>query len=331
MQTQISSWLNACNRTDKLNILCVPTHERYETGLAKTGHNFYAIRNQHTKNWNTTYAPIPSNYLVFDQNEGPPAHITFDLVLSQNRFGQYQLLAPYAQRFGIPLITLEHTLTVPNWDDNTRHQMKLMRGHVNLFISDYSIDNWGYNKNDSSVQVIRHAVNTDLFKPTIPFAERNNTVLEVANDFVNRDWCLNFSQYMRVTAGLPCTRVGDTPGFSLPAKDDKDLANFYATSRVFINTHHISPIPMSLLEAMSAGCACVSIKSAAIPEYIQDGKNGFIVDNDKDMRSALEFLLGNVKEAERIGTAARQTILEKCSMDRFTTEWNELFQKVILK
>ena len=30
--------------TEKLNILTFPTHERYESMLAKTGHNFYAYR-----------------------------------------------------------------------------------------------------------------------------------------------------------------------------------------------------------------------------------------------------------------------------------------------
>lgn len=332
MQTQITSYLRVLNRDNKLNILTVPTHERFETGLSATGHNFYAVTSQHTKNWNEIYAPCPSNYHVYDMKKGQsfPDHVEFDLALSQNKFGQFQILAPIAQHFGIPLICLEHTLPVPSWDNNVRQQMVNMRGTANVFISDYSVNMWGFNKADSSVKVIRHMVDTDLFKPSVPFKERNNAILEVANDFINRDWCLNFQQYMRVTQGLPCVRVGDTPGFSEPAKNDEDLADHYADNRIFINTHHVSPIPTSLLEAAAAGCAIVSCNTCAIPEFFTDGVNALLCDNDKDMRSALEFLLSNEKEAERLGNAARKMIKEKCSKERFINQWNELFNQIVL-
>ena len=45
---------------EKLNILTFATHERYEENLCKTGHNFYSLK--FGKEWDTTYAPVPSNY-----------------------------------------------------------------------------------------------------------------------------------------------------------------------------------------------------------------------------------------------------------------------------
>ena len=45
MLSPISSIIRAATRkSGKLNILTFPTHERYETMLCKTGHNFYAYR-----------------------------------------------------------------------------------------------------------------------------------------------------------------------------------------------------------------------------------------------------------------------------------------------
>ena len=46
MPTKMSSIIRGATRTpvEKLNILTFPTHERYETMLCKTGHNFYAYR-----------------------------------------------------------------------------------------------------------------------------------------------------------------------------------------------------------------------------------------------------------------------------------------------
>ena len=53
-------------QNEKLNILTFPTHERYESMLAKTGHNFYAYRAEGIKDWNETYAKMPENYIVLD-------------------------------------------------------------------------------------------------------------------------------------------------------------------------------------------------------------------------------------------------------------------------
>ena len=54
MLSPITSIIRAATRKkeDKLNILTFPTHERYESMLAKTGHNFYAYRAEGIKDWN---------------------------------------------------------------------------------------------------------------------------------------------------------------------------------------------------------------------------------------------------------------------------------------
>ena len=68
-----------------LNILTFPTHERYESNLAKTGHNFFSWveRNVTKPKWDEDYAAIPNNYTVLDPNRGVrqiPEFIDIDLV-----------------------------------------------------------------------------------------------------------------------------------------------------------------------------------------------------------------------------------------------------------
>ena len=74
-------------------------------------------------------------------------------------------------------------------------------------------------------------------------------MLKVANDFVGRGNILGYDLFRRVTDGLPVRIVGETPGLSLPAKDLDDLINEYQTSRISINTAHMSPVPYSVLES----------------------------------------------------------------------------------
>ncbi len=319
----------ACRKPeDKLNILCATTHSRYETGLAMTGHNFYAFQHDSfIKGWNKQQAPQPDNYRVFDislKEKQIPDHIDFDLILSQNKFGQFQILSQIATHMHLPMVSLEHTLPMPQWSKIDLMNPQNMRGAINIFISDYSVEKWEWDRRDDTI-VIRHGVDTDLF--TNYDLARENHILTVANDYIGRDWCLNFRQYQMVTQGLPVFPVGDTRGLSKPAESTQQLVEIYNRSRIFLNTAHISPIPTSLLEAMACGCACVSIKASEIPFYIEHGVNGFLAENDEDMRRYLEILMTDENLAKQFGEAARESIIEKCSLPRFVAEWDEVFQK----
>ncbi len=166
----VRSILRAATRSpeEPLNILCAPTHERFETGLAKTGHRFWAIRCPQVKGWNQVYAPVPSNYVLLNPERGEnqiPPEVSFDLVLSQNKFGQYNILSEFAKQLHVPLISLEHTLPVPTWPGRALEQLKAMKGHVNVFISEFSRKAWGW--------AMSARVHISLF----------NLIVEVESDF----------------------------------------------------------------------------------------------------------------------------------------------------
>ena len=320
--------LQKAKQRDKYNCLTVPTHERYETSLSKTGHNFYALRNPQVKDWKTCYAPVPPNYTVFNikkQENQIPHHLSFDMVLSQNKFGQYQILAPIAKEMDIPLITVEHTAKMPWWNKQQMAQLQEMRGQLNVFITDWSLKSWEW-ENRGDTYIIEHCVDTDLFKPDENIEPKNH-ILTVGNDYIGRDSVLNFSQYKRVCLdkGLPTRAVGDTPGLSKAAATTEELVSEYQNSRIFLNTHHISPMPTSLLEAMACGCAIVTCATAAIPTYINHGDNGFLYNTDEECLEYLLALLNDEDLAIHIGIQARKTIMERCTLERFVNEWQMIF------
>lgn len=307
----------------EFNILCGPTHERYQSNLDELPFNFYMMNHESFVKWKTDHAPIPDNHILC--NSLP--NIQLDCVLSQNKFSQFQILSQYAKKYNIPLISLEHTLPPPqkNWYDKYFAQYNQMRGHVNVFISDYSRKAWGFDETNSTI--INHCVDSDVFKYSDE--KRNGHILTVANDYINRNMFLNFSQYKRVTNGLPVMPVGDTPGFSKKAESIEELVKYYQSSLVFLNTAHISPIPMSLLEAMACGCCVVSCKTCAIPEYVEHGVTGLLAENDGEMREYLEYYLNNPDEARQIGYNASVVIREKFNKTRFSTDWFNVFRSVM--
>lgn len=324
--------ISKCNRVRnrKLNILVCPTHERYESGLAKTGHNFYSFRGKNIKEWYTKYAPIPDNYTILS-GEGLdqiPKNIEFDLVLSQNQFGQFPVLKEISQYYQIPLVTLCHTMPCSAWTPEIIDSVSECFGDVNIFISEYSKKSWenlcGTIKN---AIVIGHMTDTTIFNHKSK--SRENKILTVANDYIGRNSVLNFDQYLKVTNGLPTFPVGDTKGFSEKAKSVDELVDFYNSFKIFLNTAHVSPIPMSVLEAMACGNIVVSCNTCAIPEYIEHGVNGFLADNDTDMRAVLESLINvDEKYLSHMRENAVKTIKEKCSQEVFLSKWNKIFYEV---
>lgn len=320
-------------RRDKYNILTFCTHERYETQLAKTGHNFYAYGAEGIKTWNENYGPRPDNYHLLDSRHGAnqiPLYLDLDFVLSQNKFGQFQIALQVARQLHLPIVSLEHTLPATWWSDQQLEMCRLMRGHHNVFISEFSLGEWGWEPEDDT-SVVHHSVDTDTFcLPTSP--DRKPYALSVVNDWINRDWCCGYRLWQDILSNLEngwdkVRVVGDTPGLSKPARSIPELVKEYQTAQVFLNTSLISPVPTALLEAMACGCAVVSTATCMIPEIIEHGHNGFLSNNPQELSDYAQHLLDSPEEASKMGRMAALTIKEKFSEPRFIKEWNSVFDK----
>lgn len=309
------------NKKEKYNILTFPTHERYESQLCKTGHNFYSFTTQNFKHWNKDQTEVPVNYHILPDSQ-IAGYLNYDFILVQSKFWQYQVAQQINQQLSLPIICLEHTLPTPQTMNKSNiEEMRKMNGDVNVFISEFSKKAW-----DMSGFVIHHGIDSKTFSPND--TEKKSTVLTVANDFVNRDYCLNYSGWKRVTDGMNTKLVGDTKGLSEPAKSVEDLVNEYNSCSVYFNSSTLSPIPTSLLEAMSCGCAVVSTATCMIPEIIKNGENGYISNDENQLKKYINNILTDESLRKTLGQNARKTVTEMFSEDKFVNEWNKLFDKV---
>lgn len=312
------------SKPEKYNILTFPTHERYESQLCKTGHNFYSCHIENNKTWNKKQTPVPSNYYILPENQ-VKSYIDFDFILVQSKYWQYQLAMNIVEKRQLPIVVLEHTLPTPETVAEEHIQsMKKMLGHINIFISEFSKNEWGI---DHNPKVIYHGVDSETFKPLD--VEKEDYILTVANDFKNRDYCLNYSGWSRVTEDLNTKLVGENNGDgSLVCSNTEDLVREYNQCSIYLNTTTLSPIPMSLLEAMSCGCAVVSTATCMIPEVIEDGVNGYISNNEEVLRSRIKDLQNNPELRKSMGENARKTIQTMFSEKKFLDEWNNIFDTI---
>ncbi len=111
--------------------------------------------------------------------------------------------------------------------------------------------------------------------------------------------------------------------FVTPAPDEM-LPSLYRQAAVFVlpSVHHTvygREIPVSellglvVLEAMASGTPVVCSRLGGLPEIVQHGVTGFLVDpgNVEELRERLSEVLGDTGLARRMGRNARELVLER--------------------
>ncbi len=320
-----------CFPRKRLNILTAPAHERFQSNWSRLDHNFYLVHCPNGKTWDERYAKLPDNHTLVKREAGifVRPDVEIDLVVSHNKFDNFQTLSPISKQFRIPLISIEHTAPVPNWPPQQIAAMRdKMRGDYNVFITDWSREQWGWKKDECDV--IYHGVDSEVFKP-VP-AEKKNYILTTVNEYSRqvRHWCCGFPMFQEIVKNdLPWKNLGNDPGFSEPAKDINDLVYHHSEAAVFLNTASFSPIPMSVLEAMSCGGCVVSLASCEVPNIITHGENGFLGTNAEELRKLCVDLLNQPELRYKVGQNARKTIQERFSLSKSISNWDSLFRKAM--
>lgn len=314
----------SCRVGEPLKILTSPTHEGYEWMLAQTGHEFYGVPTPVLKPWNETFRTRPANYFVTKRANEVPAFWDYDLVLIHSR-GQYRALGAYAEYHNLPLIVTEHTL--PDHDVSREEHIPLLNRRLTtpVFVSDFNVKLWNFPADKATM--IPQGVDQRTFCPGD--SERKSQLLSVVNLWKQRDKACGYYLWEKVTKGLPTKVLGENPGLSFPAKDLTELVAAYQGSTVFLNTSKWSSSPLTLFEAMACGCAIVSTCTTSIPSVIKHGENGLLSNSPDDLRRFCQELLADPERARELGAAARQTILDRYSIERFTSDWNNLFERVM--
>jgi len=86
------------------------------------------------------------------------------------------------------------------------------------------------------------------------------------------------------------------------------------------------------LEAMSCGKAVIGCQGQGIDEVIEHRKNGWLIPADglEQLVQGLSVLLGSPEVCARIGTAARQTILEKLTLSHQAQQLVRIYRQGVL-
>jgi glycosyltransferase involved in cell wall biosynthesis len=94
---------------------------------------------------------------------------------------------------------------------------------------------------------------------------------------------------------------------------DKKLPKLYQAADVFAFSTFYEHHPFAVLEAMATGLPVVTTTVGGIPETIDSGRNGFLVEpfNQRQFADRILYLLEHPAEAAEMGSKARKTVEER--------------------
>jgi UDP-glucose:(heptosyl)LPS alpha-1,3-glucosyltransferase len=130
-------------------------------------------------------------------------------------------------------------------------------------------------------------------------------------------------RWHRLTARL---RIADYLTFIGPSER---VCEFHHAADVLVHPTYYDPCSRVVLEAMVASLPCITTRWDGASEMIEDGVNGYVLDDPRDTRTLADRVeqLRDAGLRKRLGEAAA-TLRERVSMARHTSEMMALYDEM---
>jgi len=115
--------------------------------------------------------------------------------------------------------------------------------------------------------------------------------------------------YKKMSEDLGISELVIFTGF-LP---DADLATAYASSEVLVIASTFETQGLVVLEALASGTPVVGIRSRAIPEFVKEGKNGCLFQEDTCAEAIQRCLLRSESMMMSAVSSAREFSVDSCT------------------
>lgn len=127
-----------------------------------------------------------------------------------------------------------------------------------------------------------------------------------------------------------CRRLGIAEHVCFLGERD-DVSDLVAASDVFVLSSVSEAMPLALLEAMALGRACVATRVGGIPEIVTHGKNGLLAPakDAQALAAWVTLLLEDAEIRQRLGEAARQTVMEHFDGRQMVAAYENLYAEVL--
>ncbi len=105
-----------------------------------------------------------------------------------------------------------------------------------------------------------------------------------------------------------------------------DLLKSYQNADIFVFPSHYEGFPYALMEAISCGLPCVGTRVGGIPDILNNGKNGILVNakNPTELAEGIRTLIENDQYRKEIGLLARMHAMSNYSISKSIKDFKKI-------
>jgi len=186
------------------------------------------------------------------------------------------------------------------------------------------------------VKVIYNGVDTNVFKPSEP--TNGKVILYVGRLIPEKGYQKVIELMPEIRERVPNTTFLIVGGkahqksnvegvhFLGPIKHEFLPAVYNSTDIFVLPTDREEGMPMTVLEAMACGKTCVTTSKVNV---VSSGWDGYVIDDPHNFKETLIELLQEDGVRNIKGKNARQTVLEKYSVDKMVADHVKLYEEVL--
>jgi glycosyltransferase involved in cell wall biosynthesis len=111
----------------------------------------------------------------------------------------------------------------------------------------------------------------------------------------------------------------------------EEMPEILGQADIFVLPSISESMPFSLLEAMACGNACVASRVGGIPEIINHGKNGYLVNpgDSNELADSMNLLIGDAALRAKLGHEAKEHIARDFSLKGTVRLTREMFLSIL--
>ncbi|MBL4675084.1 MAG: glycosyltransferase family 4 protein [Mucilaginibacter sp.] len=232
---------------------------------------------------------------------------------------QFEILSEEQRR--LPRIYIEHDPPRQHPTD-TRHVVDdtdITLVHVTHF------NRLMWDSNRTPTRVIEHGV-TDS---GVAYKGDLNKGIVVINNLPARGRLLGYDIFLQARKHVPLDLVGmGTGDLGLGEVLHPQLPEFQSRYRFFFNPIRYTSLGLAVCEAMMMGIPVVGLATTELSAVIDDGVSGFIHTDVDYLIDKMKLLIKDPELAREIGNNGRKVAIQRFSIQRFTNDWEQLFNQV---
>lgn len=96
----------------------------------------------------------------------------------------------------------------------------------------------------------------------------------------------------------------------------RNVNTYLKKNDVFVLSTHYEGLPISIIESMSVGMPIIASNVGGNKELVFNKKNGFLVNNEKELVRALKYFIDNKKEIIRMGKNSQKIYLRDFTLSK---------------